>query len=90
MNFNKDLIHNLEGKNISRTISGVKSTVEKVADELAAGTSKDISKGVAAEESMGRASFSMLNKVSQHELSQKVDTLIKNLGFLEKPIKLIF
>ena len=81
MNFNKDLIHNLEGKNISRTISGVKSTVEKVADELAAGTSKDISKGVAAEESMGRASFSMLNKVSQHELSQKVDTLIKNLGF---------
>ena len=83
MNFNKDLIHNLEGKNISRTISGVKSTVGKVADELAAGTSKDISKGVAAEESMGRASFSMLNKVPQHELSQKVDILTKKLGFTD-------
>lgn len=81
MNFNRDLIHNLESKNLSRTMSEVKSTVGKVADELSSNTSKDISKGVAAEDAMGRASFSMMNKVSQTELSQKVNILSKKLGF---------
>ena len=71
MNFNKDLIHNLEGQNISKTIKETKNVVGRIVDEFAPGTSKDISQGVAAEESLGRAAFSMANKTPQFKLQER-------------------
>lgn len=81
MNFNKDIIHSFESKNIIKTASDLKSAAKKVADDLAPGTSKDISSGMKAEDAMGRASFSILNGASQTKLSQSVDNLLDKLKF---------
>ncbi|MCM1264947.1 MAG: hypothetical protein NC200_02005 [Candidatus Gastranaerophilales bacterium] len=80
MNFNKDLIHNLEGQNVSRTIREAKNVVGKIADELAPGTSKDISNGVKAEDALGRASFSMMNRLPQFKLQEKLTNICEELG----------
>ena len=81
MNFNKDLIHNLEGQNISKTIKETKNVVGRIVDEFAPGTSKDISQGVAAEESLGRAAFSMANKTPQFKLQERFIKICDELSF---------
>lgn len=81
MNFNKDLINHINGKTVEKFVNGAKELSGKVSDELAAGTSKDISTGLAAEDAVGRASFSMLKKSSQFEISQKYNKVCERLGF---------
>ena len=83
MNFNRDLIHNLEGQKLNKTISEIKNITGKIIDELAPGTSKDLKKGLMAEDSIGRASFSMLKKATQSELGGRIDRLNKLLKFDE-------
>ncbi len=83
MNFCKDFIRHIEGQNISRTVKEVKNIAGKITDELAPGTSKDISKGVSAEDSMGRAAFSMMNKLPQFKLQEKFSKICEELNLSE-------
>ena len=81
MNFNRDLINHVNGKTVEKVVTGAKELAGKVTEELAPNTSKDISAGLAAEDAVGRASFSILKKGSQFEISQKYNKLCERLGF---------
>ena len=79
MNFNKDIIRHVNGETISRVAKETKSVIGKIADELAPSTTRDISNGVAAEDAMGRAAFSMMNRIPQFKLQERLAKVCEGL-----------